>query len=332
MSGWLVFLLVGFALMLVSRQTLLALSKKCVTSISWYNSILWSRSGGVTRRIASVPLTRFLVGSASAAVLLFLLAPARAEAIQGGQQYANAYGFDRCGQLSNLPSVSSMQTWWNASPYWWYNVYLGGANATCPAGTAGTWLNEVNSQGWDFVYTWVGPQPSCSSGYNSYFSSDPTVAFSQGVNEANLAVAQIAADAINYGAGLSVEYDLETAGNGTCQNAVDSFIQGWVNQMYANGITPGVYGSVCAANLQALASLSPPPWFIWGADWNGNPNTTDLLAGGCGVQNGDWVDNQRIKQYEANIMLQFGGISRNGDMDCADYATSPGGVNMGQCG
>ena len=268
----------------------------------------------------------------SATALLFVVTPGRAEAIQGGQQAANAYGFDRCGASANLPSVSTMQSWWNNSNLWWYNVYLGGVNASCAAGSAGNWLNAVNAQGWDFIYTWVGLQPPCS-GYSATFSSDPSVAFGQGVNEANLAVSQIAADAINYGAGLSVQYDLETAGNGTCQSAVDSFVQGWVNQMYANGITPGVYGSVCGSNLQALTSLSPPPWYIWGADSNGNPNTTDLLAGGCGVQNGDWVDNQRIKQYAINVESPSAwGPVRNYDADCADYATSPGGVNVGECG
>ncbi len=57
------------------------------------------------------------------------------------------------------------------------------------------------------------------------------------------------------------------------------------------------------------------------------------LAGGCGVQNGDWVDNQRIKQYATNVESPSAwGPVRNYDADCADYATSPGGVNVGECG
>jgi hypothetical protein len=82
---------------------------------------------------------------------------------------------------------------------------------------------------------------------------------------------------------------------------------------------------VCGSNLVALASLNPPPTFIWGADYNNNPNPADLSAGGCGVPSGDWVNHQRLKQYDGTHNQPYGGITLSIDDDCADSYTTPSG-------
>jgi hypothetical protein len=96
---------------------------------------------------------------------------------------------------------------------------------------------------------------------------------------------------------------------------------------------PGVYGSVCGAQLSALARLSPPPTFIWGGDPDGNSNPSDLWypPANCGVSSGLWVNNQRLKQSEevgsGQSGATWGGVSSPGsiDVDCADSYTNPSG-------
>ena len=250
-------------------------------------------------------------------------------AIRNGNGYSTTTGFDMCP----LPSVSQMQTWRYYSPYYWYSVYIGGDNATCPPGNISSWLNQVNGQGWNFEYTWVGPQPPCS-GYSNIFSSTPSTAYNEGWNEAGAAVSQLETDGVtNSASATPLIYDLETAGNGSCQAAINSFIQGWVDYLNtAPAQIPGVYGSVCNSNLGALASLSPPPSFIWGAYYDGNPDTADLSAGGCGVPNGDWTNQQRLKQYDHNYTTPpYGGLSLTVDQDCANSITTPSGLETSNC-
>lgn len=191
-----------------------------------------------------------------------------AGAIANGGYDSTQPGFDACP----LPSTAAMSTWWTYSPYWWYSVYIGGSNALCPPGNISSWLNTVNDAElrWNFEYTWVGPQPPCST-YTNRFSSDQATAYSQGEAEAQSALSQLATDGVaNSAQGTPVIYDLESAGNGTCQAAINSFIQGWIYWLnLAPAQVPGVYGSVCGSNLAALASLSPPPAFIWGALYDG---------------------------------------------------------------
>ncbi len=272
-----------------------------------------------------------LVAAVTIGAGIVVVRPTPASAISNGSAVSTTQGFDRC----ELPSVSNMQTWWNDSPYFWYNVYIGGDEAGCPPGNIGSWLNQVNGQGWNFEYTWVGPQPPCSTGYTNTFSSDPATAYNQGEAQAGDAWNQLQSDGVaNSAVNTPVIYDLETAGNGTCQGAINSFIQGWVNSLNTSPAqVPGVYGSICGSNLAALATLNPPPYFIWGADWDNNPNTAvlDDGPGGCGVPNGDWVSQQRLKQYNGDVSQNYGGVTMTVDEDCANSLTTPSGSQAANC-
>ena len=166
------------------------------------------------------------------------------------------------------------------------------------------WLgfNTVGGQGWRFEYLWVGLQPPCS-GYAHTFSSNTSTAYTQGEDDA--AGALIALEDYDVGVdGTPVVYDQE-GNSGGCQAATDAFIQGWIN-FFSYPTGPGtVYGSVCGSNLSALAGLSPPPDFIWGADPDYNSNPSDLWYPqyNCGVPSGYWTNNQESSSPPVVVKL-----------------------------
>jgi hypothetical protein len=236
-------------------------------------------------------------------------------------------GFDTCA----LPSPSDMQHFWTGTPYWWYNVYIGGENYTCgPATVTASWLNTVHTQNqaWNFLFNWAGLRPPCSTENVYKFSPDPTTAYNQGAQAASSAYqALINLGITNQALGTAIVFDLDDAPP-QCQNATNAFIQGWLDILnYSPAQVPGVYGSVCGSNLVALAGLARPPTFIWGAWYNGNPSTKDLYAGGCGVPSNDWVNHQRFKQYNGTHNETYNGTTLSIDNDCADGPTSPNGTN-----
>lgn len=223
-----------------------------------------------------------------------------------------------------------METIWVNSPDYWYNVYIGGSNALCPAGTVPSWLNTVQAQGWSFEYTTVGLQPPCTNFINT-FSADTSTAYSQGENMAQAAINQLINDGVSpAGNQTPLIYDLESAGNGTCQAAINSFVGGFDYWTLAAGYIPGVYGSICGSNLTGLIYASSVPYFIWGADPDGNPNPALLNDGpnGCGVPNSQWTSNQRLKQYSSGGAGTYYGVyfPSGIDYDCADSWTSPYGT------
>jgi hypothetical protein len=286
-----------------------------------------------------------LAGLGAAVALVAVLAPAQSGlAISDGNGLNITLGFDICA----LPSTTDMLAWWDYSPYYWYNVYIGGVDYGCnlPSDSyMSSWLNTVNSYGWNFEYTWVGPQaPSaCEVDNSGYFSYVPSTAYSQGEAQENDAADRLEADGVeDYGDFVPLLYDLEGYSQGTCddgvysiQSAVDAFIEGWDAEAGTGSYdqVPGVYGSVCASYLADLAGISPVPYFIWGADWDENYNTAvmDDGPGGCGVPNGDWVYNQRLKQYWNSVEQTWGGYTLTVDEDCANSLTTPSGTTSNTC-
>ena len=95
-------------------------------------------------------------------------------------------GFDKCG----LPKVDQMQTWWDHSPYWVFNIYLGGSSFACDNPELNSdWVWDVSQQGWDFILTWVGPQSPCFTTTRPKIDLDEELAYQQGKDEADLALA-----------------------------------------------------------------------------------------------------------------------------------------------
>jgi hypothetical protein len=288
-----------------------------------------------------------LAGLGAAAALVAVLAPAQPGlAISDGNGLNITLGFDVC----SLPSTTDMLYWWDYSPYYWYNVYIGGVEYGCSLANdthMSDWLDTVNSYGWNFEYTWVGPQaPQSCTVNSSVFSYVPSTAYSQGVAQENDAADQLEADGVEaYGQEVPLIYDLEGYSPGSCdgysfQSAVDAFIEGWDAEADTGSYhqLPGVYGSVCTSYLADLAGISPVPYFIWGADWDENYNTAVMDDQSCapdnGVPNGDWIYNQRLKQYwgsVSGIEQTWGGYTMYVDEDCANSLTTPSGTTSNTC-
>ncbi|MRR29912.1 DUF1906 domain-containing protein, partial [bacterium] len=92
-------------------------------------------------------------------------------------------GFDTC----EIPSLSQLQTWWDASPYSAVNLYIGGISRGCSnLALTPSFISQLHAQGWHFFPTWVGPQAACTS-YAHKMSWNTTIAYNEGVAEADLA-------------------------------------------------------------------------------------------------------------------------------------------------
>jgi hypothetical protein len=115
-----------------------------------------------------------------------------------------------------------------------------------------------------------------------------------------------------------IAYDLEGTTNTittSCLDAVKAFHRGWAD--YLNdppAQTPGWYGSACNPDMDIYAYVSPHVYFIWGADWDGNPSTSSISC----VASNHWVNIQRHKQYAGNATVTWGGKSVNADRDCSN--------------
>jgi Rv2525c-like, glycoside hydrolase-like domain len=222
-------------------------------------------------------------------------------------------GFDQC----SIGSTSAMQTWWNDSPYYYANMYIGGINRACgQPGLSPSWVNTVVAQGWRLFPTWVGPQAPCTTCSGcSTFSTNTATAARQGAGQAN------GASTIASRLGLTstiVYYDMEAYnGNSSCTPAVQAFVNNWVAEMHAKGNLAGVYGSPTNAN--DWANLAHPPDDVWIADWNYQDTVWNIP----GLSNSLWVNNQRLHQYIGGHNETYGGITFNMDNDVLEGAVTP---------
>jgi photosystem II stability/assembly factor-like uncharacterized protein len=247
-------------------------------------------------------------------------------------------GFDAC----EIPTLSQMQTWALGSPYEAVNLYIGGSSRACDnAALTADYLKQLHAQGWKFIPTWVGPQAPCT-GYLTKMSSDPAVAYTQGVAQADLAVERLAELGLTFPdkTGSVVYYDIEYYGtNIACRNAVNSFMNGWVSQIHARGNLAGVYAThACDTGLNDFRTITNVPDVVWIAGWYynvGDPRATydptasvwDWLSV-CMVPDA-WANHQRIRQYAGDHDETWGGLTLEIDNDVLDgvvanaYMTKP---------
>jgi len=233
--------------------------------------------------------------------------------------------FDNC----NYPSVAAMQNWWTNSPYYIYNIYLGGASFAkgCSLPNA-DWISQVRQQGWAFIPTWVGPQASCST-WNVRMDPDPAIAYQQGRAEADLASAAV------FDRGLVISslgrsiiyYDLESYGNTSCRNVTNAFINGWVERLHELGHRAGVYGSGCTSYLTDFAFIPNVPDDIWAASYYTDTYDPNASVFGIRCLSDDlWKYHQRIYQYAGGHSETWGGKSITIDSDLADGEVSVPGL------
>ncbi len=235
--------------------------------------------------------------------------------VAGEPVFTQEQGFDRCG----LPSVQDMQSWWDHSPYYVFNLYLGGIHFACSQNPLDAiWVHQVAEQGWSFTAIWVGPQPPCTN-FRHKISLNPAQAYQEGQQEAT-AAAGVARYLGLFGA-HTIHYDIEaySGANAACRDAVQSFMQGWTDQLHALGLKSGGYGGACSSFLADWHENSPPPDQIWIAHWirsGYDPNVT-VWDAPC-VSNDLWPDQQRLKQYAGGHVETWDGVSLTVDSNVFD--------------
>ena len=224
----------------------------------------------------------------------------------------NQQGFDRC----HLPSVPQMQTWWDTSPYWVFNIYLGGSMFYCDTEIPDAfWVHQVAGQGWKFILTWVGPQAPCSP-FREKMSATTSTARQQGRAEASAAAD--AASRMGLRGNRVIYYDLEAYGQSAsseCRAAAAAFMRGWTERLHDLGYLAGGYGAPATSHIADWANNSPPPDYVWIAHWLTPPRyQNDATVWSSYLSNSLWGNHQRIRQYAGGHNESWGGTTL--DMDC----------------
>jgi photosystem II stability/assembly factor-like uncharacterized protein len=231
-------------------------------------------------------------------------------------------GFDVC----EIPGIDAMRTWWKSSPYYAVNLYIGGAARACAnANLSKAYLGSLADQGWKFIPTWVGPQAPCSI-YSVRMSSDPLVAYQQGLDEASAAVNRAASLGLTLPdkTGTVIYYDLEAynVSNTACKEAATAFISGWSDQMEASGNIAGVYGATCSSGLDSIAALSNPPQAAWLANWvhfkDGYYDPEASVWNVACLPASYWTNQTRLRQYEGTHTEVWGGLGLSMDSNVLD--------------
>jgi hypothetical protein len=229
-------------------------------------------------------------------------------------------GFDAC----EIPTLPQMQAWWNSSPYSAVNVYIGGSMRACAnSALSASYISTLYAQGWRFIPTWVGLQAPCWSTNPDYvFSSTESVAYTQGVNEANaaIAVAQSLGLTNADGSGTIVYYDLEkySETNTACRNAANAFISGWTHRMQERGNLAGVYAS--PLNARDWWNIANVPDAVWLAQWDSpfNYNPDASVYGSPYIPDTYWNNHRRLRQYAGGHDETWGTVKLNIDSDVLD--------------
>jgi hypothetical protein len=182
-----------------------------------------------------------------------------------------------------VSTVTDMQTWWNASPYFDVGFYLNGAENHPHNDTNLTagWVQGVSAEGWGLMPIWVGFQAPCAchptksnpsttyggaspcNTFSQPMSWDPSQAENQGALDAlgaltalgpatppelNLPSTLVYFDMEQYASSAmcdSIHYSASCANATTCGAAVVSFLSGWDSVLQGNqyNFKAGVYGA-----------------------------------------------------------------------------------------
>ena len=289
----------------------------CSQSFNLYSS----KDAGQTWQ--PVPLPEEIEASPQSQTALFDQAQLTEDLPQiDGTQWIQRYighGFDVC----EIPTLSKLQTWFNASPYKVVNLYIGGISRYCDnEALTKTYLQQMFNQGWRFIPTWVGPQAPCTT-LKYPFSYDVEEAYAEGVDNANQARATLLELGLTNpdGSGSVVYYDMEYfVYSETCSAAVRAFIDGWTTRLHELGLLSGLYASSYNLNQNKVYTIQPPPDAVWIAeyfrDYYYRPDVTvwdiDYLPDIY------WVNRQRVYQYTGSHNETWGGVTISMDNDVLD--------------
>ncbi|MBM7783993.1 glycoside hydrolase domain-containing protein [Tenggerimyces flavus] len=228
----------------------------------------------------------------------------------------NGKGFDQCA----APSQSTMDTWWNSSPYKAVGIYISGIQRGCAQpNLTSTWITNQHNRGWKFLPLHVGLQAPCRPGGGHKMSGDPATARNQG-HQAGVESVN-AAQALGIVAGSVLYNDMEQYGReAACITAVMSFLDGWTDELHARGYLSGVYSSASSGITDLVnnynSSTYTRPDHVFFAWWNNVANTD----GGQYIPASMWSNHQRVKQYAGDVSETWGGVQINIDRDFFDTA------------
>jgi hypothetical protein len=238
-------------------------------------------------------------------------------------------GFDQC----LAPTQAKMDTWLQHSPFRAVGIYISGASRGCrdQPNLTPTWITTQLMSGWHLLPITLGPQASCHPSFPRY-GNDPVInartdsagayanAFTQGLQEADTAVA--AAWALGIVPGSTLYYDLEgfDVTKTSCRESALSFLSAWTQQLHVRGYVSGVYSSA-GSGIKMLddARVLRPGVFalpdqIWIARWDGQANTSTTY-----ISDEGWAGN-RIKQFQGGHNETWGGVTINIDRNYLDLA------------
>ena len=227
--------------------------------------------------------------------------------------------FDAC----HMGAASTLQVWWNSSPYRSVALYLGGISypSGCETITA-DWVQQVRNQGWSFIPIWSGPQAPCTS-YKHQMDEDPQVTYQQGRDEADAAsqAAQSLGLTSHDVGGTIIYYDMESYGgiSEECKKAVDAFMNGWTERLHELDNRSGAYGSACSSYPTRWIAQDNPPDNLWLAYWTRDEYDPDQTVYGMSCFSDSlYTNHQRIKQYAGGHYETWGGKTIEIDCDVTD--------------
>jgi hypothetical protein len=236
-------------------------------------------------------------------------------------------GFDAC----SLPTNAQMTDWITNSPYRVAGIYIGGANFACKSGLGSltpAYVAAILAQGWQMNPIWVGPQaPGSTCTSCSAFGSTPSAAMSQGVTEADSAIAAMQALGLNQGS--TIVYDMEAYDTTTASNvtAAINFIEGWNTELHAQGYLAAVYSSHPEFTSWYPPTLTPSMDIIWFAYFfsSGVPcgttcQTVFPTQSSFDISPNYWVNNHRARQTSSAFNSTYGTTTINIDEDWIDAA------------
>jgi hypothetical protein len=275
----------------------------------------WRGDPGVVARALGVrSLPAKATGAAPAKAAKAATARPRATHPAGDPVYTGL-GFDAC----STPSGAAMSAW-GASPYRAVGLYIGGANEACSQpNLSPAWVDQESAAGWVLLPIYVGLQaPKNGCGCAAIV---PSQASAEGTAAADDAINQAVAEGI--GPGNPIYDDMEAYNTGgTNTSSVLAFLSAWTTELHAHGYTSGIYSSANSGitdlvNANGTGFVEPDQ--IWIAEWNGQQDTNS-----ASVPSTEWVNHQRLHQYQGGHNATYGGVTINIDSDYVDAGAASG--------
>jgi hypothetical protein len=263
----------------------------------------------------------------SASTAIPFLAPAQAQPASS-YPVTGVMGFDAC----SLPTVSQMQTWYTSSPYRVIGAYIGGDEFACSSGLSNfntSWTSTILGLGFEIMPFWVGPQaPGNGSKFSNLMSTNTTTAYSQGVTEADSAIAAMNARGI--GQGSPIIYDIEAYSYTVAADVAgtQAFIEGWDTELHAQGYIAGIYSSHPEFDSWIPPDVSPAIdtiafayFFSTGVACGTQCQTVyPTQTGSFDLSPNYWTNHHRDRQTSSSFNSTYGGVTINIDEDWTDAA------------